>query len=414
MVTLSLPDLVRYYDKTQWMNSVALQELRKDQLAKCTLHHKQHNTWFGNWEGTTLKRRDLQLAGSNFITDRITPHFSVTSSGSTGESVTITRSANCNTHWAAHTHRLHAWHGPTTLRLSSIRPIFAKEGVRDSWGFPLAALGSTGPAQYIPSYYPLDRQVQLLATFAPHVLLVFPSVLHGLLDAWEDQPGMLPATLQRIHTVSETVDQDLRQRVASAGLTLVDCYTLSEAGYIAIQCPVSGLYHVMEPTIVELLRDDDTPCQVGESGRVVVSDTTNYSSPVIRYETGDYAIRGPCCVCGRGLETFERILGRRRNLITLPDGSRRWPVVGHRTFRDIADIQQVQVIQHSVDDIEAIVVADMLSEEQHDKLRQKIQISLQYPLAVRITHRPQRLPSLNGKFEEFISHVGSDQIRLVK
>jgi phenylacetate-CoA ligase len=161
----------------------------------------------------------------------------------------------------------------------------------------------------------------------------------------------------------------------------------------------------METILLELLRDDGTPCQPGEAGRVVISDLTNMASPVLRYESGDYAVRGGSCPCGRGLDTLERVLGRRRNLVTLPDGTQRWPVVGHRQFRSIADIHQVQVIQHNYTDFEAIAVADALSAAQQAQICALVRQSLDFECTVRLTHRTEPIRAPSGKFEEFISRV---------
>jgi phenylacetate-CoA ligase len=290
-------------------------------------------------------------------------------------------------------------------RMAAIRPGFGAVQSQDGWGRPMASLGPTGPSLAIPITTPIGEQVRLLLDFDPHILHVFPSVLQGLLNRWLDQPALRPASLKVLRTVSETVTPELRTAARAQGLSIQDIYSLSEAGYVALECPDGGLYHAMETVILEVLRDDGTPCLPGEAGRVVVSDLVNMASPVLRYETGDYAVRGAACPCGRGLDTLERVLGRRRNLVTLPDGRQRWPVVGHRQFRNIADIYQVQVIQHDLNDVEAIVVADQLSPSQQSDLRALVHRSLDYPCEVRLTHRKEPIIAANGKFEEFISRV---------
>ena len=55
-------------------------------------------------------------------------------------------------------------------------------------------------------------------------------------------------------------------------LRIEDGYSSEELGTIAIECPVSGMYHLMAESLhVEVLRPDGTPCTAGESGEVVVS-----------------------------------------------------------------------------------------------------------------------------------------------
>ena len=76
---------------------------------------------------------------------------------------------------------------------------------------------------------------------------------------------------------------------------------------------------------MEVLDNHGRPCKEGETGRVVLTDLHNFTMPLIRYEIGDYAEVGPPCACGRGLPVLARILGRSRNMLTLPAGDRIWP-----------------------------------------------------------------------------------------
>jgi phenylacetate-CoA ligase len=403
---VTLQDLLQRNRDTQWLDTEELARLRQKMLVKCRSFHRNRNSWYRSHGGGVISRRDIQLAGDRFATDTRSSGFQASSSGSTGAPVTVTRSAGCNLYWTAYTCRMHEWHRSfTSWRMGAIRPGFGAVQVQDNWGHPMATLGPTGPSIAIPITTPIEEQVRLLRDFNPHIMHVFPSVLQGLLDRWIDQPALRPTSLKVLRTVSETVTPELRAAARAQGLAIQDIYSLSEAGYVALECPDGSLYHAMETIILEVLRDDGTPCLPGEAGRVVVSDLMNMASPLLRYETGDYAVRGGACRCGRGLDTLERVLGRRRNLVTLPDGRQRWPVVGHRQFRSIADIYQVQVIQHDLDDVEAIVVADQLSPSQEADLRALVHRSLDYPCTVRLTHRKEPILAPNGKFEEFISRV---------
>ena len=60
---------------------------------------------------------------------------------------------------------------------------------------------------------------------------------------------------------------------------------------------------------------------------------------------GDYATPGPVCGCGRGLPVLERVMGRARNMLVLPDGRRLWPRLGINDYTAAAGVpvQQAQV-----------------------------------------------------------------------
>ncbi|HSZ74758.1 MAG TPA: hypothetical protein VK779_08055, partial [Rhizomicrobium sp.] len=139
-------------------------------------------------------------------------------------------------------------------------------------------------------------------------------------------------------------------------------------------------------------------------GRVVLSDLHNFATPMIRYDIGDYAEVGGPCPCGRGLPTLKRVLGRERNLILMPDGTRHWPLVGFARFRDVAPIVQYQFIQQSREEIEVRLVAETpLSAEQEANLKSVIQEALGHPFALRFTYFEGQIPrAANGKFEEFV------------
>lgn len=74
--------------------------------------------------------------------------------------------------------------------------------------------------------------------------------------------------------------------------TVIDRYGMEEF-YWAIACerePGNGLVNYAESYVIEVLDEHGLPVPVGESGRVVVTDLTNYTMPFIRYDTGDRAV----------------------------------------------------------------------------------------------------------------------------
>lgn len=209
--------------------------------------------------------------------------------------------------------------------------------------------------------------------------------------------------------MGETVTPALRLSCAEVlGVPLVDHYSSQEVGYVALQCPESGQYHVMaENVLVEVLDDAGRPCAPGEVGRVVVSSLHNLATPMLRYELRDYAEQGAPCPCGRGLPTLARILGRSRNLLRLPDGTRRWPVVGFYHYRDVAPVTQYQLIQHSVEEIEVrLVVERPLRGAEEAALTGIIHKSLGHPFRLRFSYFEGEIPrGPSGKFEEFLSLI---------
>lgn len=162
-----------------------------------------------------------------------------------------------------------------------------------------------------------------------------------------------------------------------------------------------------ESLLVEVLDAEDKPCRPGEVGRVVITDLHNFATPLVRYDIGDYAEVGENCPCGRGLPVLRRILGRRRNMLTLPDGRRHWPLVGFQRYRDIAPILQYQLIQRSLSDIEVrLVVQPKLTPEQESRLNVVIREALGYPFRLAFVYFDREIPrGAGGKLDEFISEI---------
>ena len=229
-----------------------------------------------------------------------------------------------------------------------------------------------------------------------------------MLDRFELRGGRL-ARLRQIRTIGETLTPDIRLAARRVlGAAIADTYSSEEAGIVALQCPLSGLYHVMaESLIVEVLNAQNEPCVPGEIGRVVVTDLHNFATPLVRYELGDYAEMAHACPCGRGLPALKRIVGRNRNMVRLPDGRTSWPLVGFARYRDIAPIRQYQLIQRELDAIEVRLVSDVsLTTEQERQLGDVIRASLGFAFHLRFTYFPVQIPrGRGGKFEEFVCEL---------
>jgi phenylacetate-CoA ligase len=359
-----------------------------------------------------LTRSAIQSAGRNLFAREVpATHLPIgitQTSGSTGEPVKIAKTAVNRRMWQANTIRDHLWnHRNFQGKLASIRAHNSKLATRKDWGAPVTMIYQTGPALGIPITTDLRQQLELLASFSPEILLIYPSNLTALVTIWEREGFDLPQ-IRHFKTIGETVSLDLRQRLrALNGCAIEDSYTSQEVGSIALQCS-EGQYHVMsESVIVEVLDEQDQPCPQGAIGRVVVTDLLNYATPMIRYSIGDYAEVGGPCTCGRQSPTLRRILGRRRNLLVKPDGSSHWPLVGFARFNDVADVRQYQFIQHSVAEIEfKVVPGRSLTAAEKLALIGIASAALGGEFTIRLTVSDTRLPvGANGKLEEFLSKI---------
>jgi phenylacetate-CoA ligase len=188
---------------------------------------------------------------------------------------------------------------------------------------------------------------------------------------------------------------------------LVDFYSSQELGYMALQCPESEHYHVLSDSVVlEVVDEQGQPCPPGEPGRVLLTSLHNYATPLIRYDIDDRAVLGERCGCGRGLPVLKQVLGRSRNMISLPDGGSKWPNLGFRAMMDVADIQQFQVVQRRLERLELkLVLSEPLLADQERQLKEVLRRYLEFPFEVEITYHAHIPRAASGKYEDFLNLV---------
>lgn len=363
-----------------------------------------------------LTRRDIQDAGEDGLRSRRTPRAhgrlsSSQTSGSTGQPVKTYGTSLTRIVWRALTLREHLWHERDfSAKLCSIRiapNAPAPEGRRrDGWGPATDALVRTGPIAVLSLKTDVGAQAQWLMREDPVYLLSYPANLRALARHCLAH-GLRPPRLREVRAIGETVTPEMRAAVTEAwGAKITDVYSSQEVGYIALECPSgSGLYHVQSESLrVEILDEAGNACRPGEVGRVVVSSLHNFAMPLVRYDMRDYAEAGPPCPCGRGLPTLARVLGRKRNMLVLPSGEKRWPLTGFMKYREIAPIRQYQLVQKDLENIETRLVVDAaLSRQQEEALAEVICTYLGHPFHVSFTYLDAFPPHPGGKFEDFIS-----------
>jgi phenylacetate-CoA ligase len=425
--------LQQQLSETQWLKPETLrrrQFLQLDRLLShafqnCPFHHQRlQAVGYGPGVRLTddlwskiplLTRSDIQAHGddlrSRHLPPRHGPATKVSSTGSTGRPITTYQGQISRFFWAAFTLREHFWHGRdfsgSAAAIRFTRPQSAAEGTRrEDWGPAVAMLTSTGPGYELDIGFPIEHQAEWLRQRDPDYLLTHPTNLTHLARYFIEMGLELPR-LRGVITMAEVLEDEAIEAAGKAwGVGVTDIYSTKEGGYLALQCPEEGNYHVQsEGCLLEVL-DGDRPCQPGQVGRVVVTPLHNFAMPLIREEMGDFAEVGELCPCGRGLPVLKRILGRVRNLLTLPTGERFWPRLGGKSLNDVAPIELFQVVQTSLEHIEVrIVTQGELSPEEEERMSGILRERLGYPFAFTFTYHDRIPRGPGGKFEQFRSEL---------
>jgi phenylacetate-CoA ligase len=169
---------------------------------------------------------------------------------------------------------------------------------------------------------PPSSWVALLTRRRHEVLIAGAGTLHDLATATATS-GQKLSPPRIIISDSETLTAETRQLVRQTlGSDPVDVFGLVEVSDFAWQCEQRSGFHVSEAShVVEV----DAP--PGRPGPLLVSALGMWTTPIIRYETGDLAQwSSGGCACGRGLRCLSQLHGRAVDSIALPNGEcLRWP-----------------------------------------------------------------------------------------
>jgi len=160
-----------------------------------------------------------------------------------------------------------------------------------------------------------DRQIQLIQDFKPTIIMVTPSYMLALADAFE-RAGVDPRATSlkiAIHGAEPWTEEMRREIEQRFDLTAVDVYGLSEVIGPGVgqefASTKDGLTvwedhfypEIIDPETGELLPD-------GEDGELVFTSLTKEAFPVIRYRTRDLTRLLPSTACS--MRRIARIKGR--------------------------------------------------------------------------------------------------------
>ncbi len=427
-------------ERSQWWPPERLRQRQQAQLRRLLAHADAHvpfwrgrlrrlieapvdapggEAFWARWRDLPpLTRRQIQHAGDTLISPAMPEGHGelseIFTSGSTGQPIRAVRSELWELLWSAFTVREHLWHARdlsaklAVIRYSDKGKALWPDGKRyDSWGFSTGDIFKTGPCVSLNITTPIERQIEWLEREAPDYLLTHPTLLDRLLRASDD---FRPTRLKQVLTISEILAPGLRTLCRERwGVPVIDTYSTRECGYLAFQCPEHEHYHLQaESALIEILDENGAAVGPGAIGRVVVTPLHNLAMPLLRYELGDYAETGDgACPCGRGLPVIKSILGRRQNLLRLPDGAERWPLLSSGdigALLALAPIRHYQFAQTAPDRIELRLVADRPLAEVEiahvlDWARAKFGAGFHFDLAF----PPELGRSAAGKFEDFVS-----------
>lgn len=286
-------------------------------------------------------------------------------SGSTGEPVTVGKSYQDFIWYNANSIREFRWLGFDVTKNIAVIKAGLNEEEWDNWGIPKNIEPIQGK-KYLNGILPIGELQKWLEQKNPHYIHCFPSIFKQLDTS----------------KISNFISWKGTGEVG--GLS----YSSEECGIIALRCPDNHkVYHVMENQIVE--RDSD--------GSLIITTLSN--KYIKRYIQGDHIELGTCN-CGRTLQTIKEVKGRVRNMMTLPNGDKKWPLIGSTEFEQFG-IKRFKMIQKEIHEFELSIICEPLSESELDLIELvKNRIGFDANITIKYVDKFD-----NYKFEEFISLV---------
>lgn len=227
----------------------------------------------------------------------------------------------------------------------------ARWGAPQSWFGPVGKSFGRNVSQHtIPELYAALEQHR------PAYVSAAPPVVQVLAQAAEDSGRPAPQ-IEQILTYSARVTPELRALARKVfGARVVDRYSCEECGQVALQCTKHDHYHVTGAAcVVEIVDAAGRPSPPGRPGRMLITALHSYAMPLIRYEIGDLAVAGGACDCGLASPVIARILGRVWDLVTLPDGQRRFAPMNLGMRIGGTEVREHQILLYSCGTVEVLV-----------------------------------------------------------
>jgi len=257
----------------------------------------------------------------------------------------------------------------------------------------------------------LAQMVEALNRFRPAFMDGWPSCML-VLARWLERTGKSIPAPRYIATSSENLFPETRRTIENVfKAPVIDFYGQEESVAAAMQCRFAAGYHVqMEVAVLELL-----PVQESEVAQVVGTCLHNRAMPLIRYRTGDLAIKGDQgpCACGRKHWTVAGFIGREADVVWTPENQMVSSLVLHYVFYDFDEIKEAQIIQEDLSTLRILVVPwEKLSDETRKGMLKETRSRLQSPGMTLIVQAVDEIPATPGGKRPFMVSRLSSKDRL--
>ncbi|WP_159050296.1 phenylacetate--CoA ligase family protein [Streptomyces cellostaticus] len=247
----------------------------------------------------------------------------------------------------------------------------------------------------------VDKIFDELDAYQPAWLYADPTHL-AFLCAHLHRRGLTTLPVRAVVLTYSLLTHAARRAVTAAtpeGTPVAEVLSMSEFGWLGIECP-AGARHLNEENYHhEILRDDGSEAGVGEIGELVITSIEDRLSPHIRYRTGDLVEPGGRCPCGT---TGRTVVPHGRASTCLVDG------IGGRfrtarqaddALRDVVGVRHYRIDQSAPDSAHCrVITADDAPGDTVPAVRDRLRELLPQVQQVDVSAVPHIEAERSGKF----------------
>ena len=444
-------------ERSQWFSLQQIQETQWAKLLRLVSHAYSNvpyyrdlfdghgikpsniNSFDDLWKIPLLSKKAIRENFDRMVADTFDRKSLIrsTTSGSTGEPVTILRDRHAQGIASASGLRFRKWAGhdvgeksariwgrvielDETATKKDESPAFSLGGMK--MGIKQKLGNAIDPTVTLSAYDTMSQEV--MEEFFVRIKRIKVTVLVGYVSAVyffaefvnENHQGEI--TLKAVRTVSEVLYEHQKKAMEKAfQCPVFNVYGAREFVLMASECSFHrGLHMNAENLYVEVLNSVGRPVPNGESGEIAITDLNNYAMPLIRYLIGDQGtLSGGVCPCGRGLPMIKEITGRVVDMISVSDGNFLHGTIFVGYMHNFAaEVERFRVVQRKQGEADLYLkLYSPLTAERFGVLKRSLQEIMHNQLSITI-HVVEELPiDISGKYRYVISDVHKEAGRRI-
>ena len=351
----------RYYDFLM-SNDIKNQQMKADkELEKFLAHLKRKNRFFSSRIPSDLDIKKIPIVDKNFVLKNFQkiimqkPYKIGKTSGTTGQPLVVPYSKKA--YQAEYAFWWYHWSFGNVMRGDKIATFGGhkiSDVNRDSPPFWVynAAENQMFFSSYHLSYRNLPHYIEKLNAYKPVFIYGYPSTLYLLAKYALENSIKIEFLPKMIVTSSERTYDFQRHAIENAFESkLFILYGNVEHCGLITECPYGRLHIQPYHSQVRVIREDGEEAKKCEIGNIVGTNFSNYSFPLINYDTKDIVkiSANQNCQCNNGGMIIDYIQGRIEDYIITPEG-RIVVRMGH-LFKNAKFIRNAQIQQNKVNQV---------------------------------------------------------------